>query len=583
MSTKDNDVSNEKAGSADAAGATKPSNGEQSHVRVTRVTSRRRPVVIALLLLAVSAVALALLFGRGSSTQEGRPVPAPTFETVPQPSSGSSTSPRPGEIVITLSSDQLATAQIKTEPATAQAGGVEPAAGGIRTTGIVQANAYKEVPVMPIAGGIVRQVNAELGSRVGRGQTLAIIFSDELSEAQSNYLKMLAEVEQHQQRYRRTVELVELGAVSREELEQATANFKTAQANLASTKQQLVLLGMTPQQVDALRGPGQVSSLIPVPAPSSGTVISRTVNPGEVVMTGKEMFRVADLSTVWVIGQVYESDLAAVRVGMPAVITSAAYPGRTFTGRVSYIDPQVNPQTRTAQVRVEVANPGQILKLEMFVDVGFGGGAAQGTSGQSVVSVPRAAVQAIGARQVVFVATDQPGVFVQRDVATGPEANGLMPIYSGVSAGELVVTEGSFMLRAESLKRNPSQPMSSDALPQPVTPQAREQRSVQTGQARQMGESSQQSEPSLQTARVVLTKDGYKPASVRLRQGVPARITFIRQVEVTCGTEVLFPEYDIRRELPLNEAVTVEFTPSKRGEFTFACGMGMLRGKLVVK
>lgn len=582
MSTKDKNVSNEQADQADAEGAAIPSDGGRSRIRVTRVI-RRRPVVIVLSLLALSAVALALLLGRGPGVQEGKPVPAPTFETVPQPSSGSSASPRPGEIVVTLSPDQLAAAQIKTEQATAQAGGVAPAAGGIRTTGIVQANAYKEVPVMPIAGGVVRQVNAELGGRVRRGQTLAIIFSDELAEAQSNYLKMLAEVEQHQQRYRRTGELVEIGASSREELEQATAIYKTAQANLASTKQRLVLLGMTPQQVDALRGPGQVSSLIAVAAPTSGTVLSRTVNPGEVIMTGKELFRVADLSTVWVIGQVYESDLAAVRVGMPAVITTAAYPGRTFTGRVSYIDPQVNPQTRTAQVRVEVANPGEVLKLEMFVDVGFGGGARQGASGQPAVFVPRAAVQSIGARQVVFAATDQPGVFVQRDVTTGPEANGLTPVYSGVSAGEPVVTEGSFLLRAESLKRNPSQPMNSDALPQTITPQPREQGSEQAGQANQKKESGQESGPSLQTARVVLTKDGYKPASVRLRRGVPARITFIRQVEVTCGTEVVFPEYDIRRELPLNEAVTVEFTPSKAGEFAFACGMGMLRGKLVVK
>jgi RND family efflux transporter MFP subunit len=268
---------------------------------------------------------------------------------------------------------------------------------------------------------------------------------------------MFAEVEEHHQHHKRTLELVEIGAESREELEQATSNYKSAQARLSSSRQRLMLLGMTSGQIDGLRNPGQVQSLISVLAPSSGTIISRTVNPGEVVEKGKELFRVADLSTVWVIGQVYETDFRMARIGTPAVITTPAYPGRTFNGRVSYSDPRVDPQTRTAQVRVEVANPGEVLKIGMFVDVSFGGSAPTVPSEQRVVVVPRAAIQNIGTKQVVFVATAQPGVFVQREVTVGPETNGLVPINSGVSAGEHVVTEGSFLLRAESLKINPGQ------------------------------------------------------------------------------------------------------------------------------
>src|SRR5262249_12358833 len=169
------------------------------------------------------------------------------------------------------------------------------------------------------------------------------------------------------------------------------------------------------------------------------------------------LFRVADLSTVWVIGQIYEKDFAEARVGAPVVITAPAYPGRTFAGRVSYIDPRVDPQTRTAQIRVEVKNPRETFKLGMFVDVNFGGTEADETGRQTVVSLPGSAVQMIGAKQVVFVVTDQAGVFAQREISAGAESNGITPIYAGLNVGERVVSEGSFLLRAESLKLNPAQ------------------------------------------------------------------------------------------------------------------------------
>ena len=442
------------------AGRKEGSAHTQSRVRILRVITHNRRAVGAVVLLAIAAaIAVGLLLSRSSSNQAGRPVPAPAGTPVPSPSGETSgvAQPRPGEVTITLPPEKLENAQIKTEVATEQSSSAAAGAGGMRTTGTVQSNAYKEVPVIPVAGGIVREVNAQLGDRVRRGQPLAAVFSTELADAQADYLKMLAEVEEHHQHHKRTVELVEIGAVSREELEQATSNYKSAQARLSSARQRLMLLGMSSGQIDTLRSPGQVRSLISVSAPSSGTVISRTVNPGEVIEKGKELFRVADLSTVWVMGQVYENDFKTVRVGTSAVITTSAYPGHSFNGRVSYIDPRVEPQTRTAQVRVEVANPGEMLKIGMFVDVSFGGATPAATSDQRTVVVPRTAIQNIGTRQVVFVATAQPGVFVQREVTVGPETNGIVPVYSGVSAGERVVTEGSFLLRAESLKVNPGQ------------------------------------------------------------------------------------------------------------------------------
>jgi len=540
-----------------------------------RSTSLKRWIVIGAVVLATVIVAAVwLLTGGSQNSIAGRPVPAPVGESVPTPSASSSSgaTPRPGDIVITLSPDKLQNAQIKTEVVSEHVGMPPAGAAGIRTTGTVQSNAYKEVPVFPIAGGVVKQVNVELGNRVTRGQMLATIFSSELAEAEAAYLKMAAEVEEHHQHHRRTTELVEIGAVSREDLEQATSMNKTAEANLASARQRLILLGMSEKQIDSFRAAQKFPKpLLTVESPASGTLLARSVNVGEVVMQGKEMFRVADLSTVWVIGQIYEKDFQAVNIGTAAVITTSAYPDKVLRGRVSYIDPRVDPQTRTAQVRIELANPRESLKLGMFVDVNFGGATQAAAGGPVSLAVPRSSVQTIGGKQVIFVAMDRSGEFLQRDVSIGPEINGMLPVYSGVSAGERVVTEGSFLLRAESLKLNPAQSMSATA----TTP------TLDVEQENEQQRSQNDAIP--QAALVHVTDKGYAPDTIKLRQGVPARVTFVRDVEATCGTAVVIPEFNIKRDLPFNEPVVIEFTPAKRGTFKFTCGMGMLEGKIVVR
>jgi RND family efflux transporter MFP subunit len=559
------------------SGSQVDSPAEGSRARLTHVIRRKPWLVLTVMLLAIAAVALTLVLRPGSSSQEGRPVPAPTGEPVPAPSE-SGTQPRPGEITIILTPEKLESAQIKTEVATVKSVTPADSSGGVRTTGTVQSNSYKEVTVLPVAGGITREVNAQLGDKVRRGQPLATIFSSELAEAEGEYLKMLAELEEHHKHHMRAIELVEIGAMSREDLEGATSKYKTAQATVSSARQRLLLLGLSAKEIDALH-PDQLRSLVSVPSPVSGTIISRTVNPGEVVAMGKELFRVADLSSIWVIGQVYETDFANVHVRTPAVITTAAYPGRTFTGRVSYIDPRVDPQTRTAQVRIELTNPAEMLRIGMFVDVSFGAAAQAGTMGQPAAVVPRNAVQSIGTKQVIFVATDQQGVFVQRDVSVGPETSGLLTTYSGVSVGERVVTDGSFLLRAESLKLNPGQSTSSNVQP---TQQRIEPRRNESAQAQQPSVTSSPI-PKVQAFNVAVTRDGFTPSSFKVHKNIPVRLTFVRKVELTCATDVVIPDYDIKRDLPLNEPVVVEFTPEKAGTITFACGMNMQRGKIVVR
>jgi RND family efflux transporter MFP subunit len=372
----------------------------------------------------------------------GKPVPTPrsvSFNESPQPVTA-------GGEKLTLSPEQLRAAQLKIETV-----GEQPSseAAGQMATGVVQANTYKETPVVSLVGGIVRGVSAELGQNVKKGQRVAVVFSNELSEVQSRYLAGIAALDEHHKHHMRTIKLVEIGAASRQDLETSTSQYREAEANQANLRQKLLLLGMSAQRIDSLNSTSQISSEVTVPSPSSGTVTSRTVNPGEVIEANKELMRITDLSTVWVVGQVYEKDLATVRVGSGANVSSDAYPGQVFRGRVSYVDPKIDAATRTAQVRIELNNPKQIFKIGMYVNIGF---AALGASEKTMPMVPKDAVQAIGNQQYVFAATDKPNEFLLRQVKLAPESNGVYPVIEGLSVGDRIVTDGSFMLRAEWLK-----------------------------------------------------------------------------------------------------------------------------------
>lgn len=417
-----------------------------SHRAPSQSLSYRRwltPITIGVAALILLVVAVWLWWPK----QAGKPVPAPrsvSFAESPQPATA-------GGEKLTLSPEQMKTARLKIETI-----GEQPSseAAGQMATGVVQANTYKETPVVSLVGGIVRSVGAELGQNIRRGQRVAVVFSNELADAQSRYLTAVAALDEHHRHHLRTIKLVEIGAASRQDLEVATSQYREAESNLANLRQKLLLLGMTAQRIDSLNSTAQISSEVTVPSPSTGTVTSRTVNPGEVIEANKELMRITDLSTVWVVGQVYEKDLATVRVGSGANVSSDAYPGRVFRGRVSYVDPKIDPATRTAQVRIELNNPRQMFKIGMYVNVAFGG---LGVAEKTMPAVSKSAVQSVGNQQFVFIATDKPNEFVMRLVRLGTESNGLYPVLEGLNAGERVVTDGSFLLRAEWLKLHPAQ------------------------------------------------------------------------------------------------------------------------------
>ena len=441
-----NDINDKKDESVDARVET-ASTPERFQTDSKRRRANRLVIVAIVGVFAIGVIAILswMLFFRSGSSGAGRPVPAPRTTATEQTSS-----PTTADSTVTVSPDVIQRVGIKIETVGEQM--APQTTGSAVTTGLVQANAYRTTPVVSLVGGIVRRVNAELGQVIARGQTAAVVFSDELAQAQSRYLAALAELEEHHKHHARTMKLLEIGAASQEELEQATSKLKTADSEIAQFRQRLLLLGLSPQRINSLRSSSQVSSEVSLPSPVTGTVIARSANPGEVIQADKEILRVADLSSVWVIGQVYEKDLGLIRVGNGASITSEAYPGRVFRGQVSYVDPTLDPATRTAQVRIELANPGRLLKIGMYVNVAF---ATLGGSESTVPVVPTSAVQNINNQQVVFVATNDPAVFALRSVRLGPETNGRYPILEGLSVGDRIVTEGSFLLRAEWLKLHP--------------------------------------------------------------------------------------------------------------------------------
>lgn len=349
------------------------------------------------------------------------------------------------ELQIDLAPEDLKKAKIRTARVTS---GVT--AATLRVPGIVKANEYREVHVTPLVGGIVKEVPAVLGDHVKRGQPLAVIFSSELAEAETQYVSYLAELDAEHKKLERTQHLLKLGAASQQEVEEVAATHAAHESHVRAALEKLKLLGASDHQIAALKQAEQINPNLVVPAPINGVVLTRNANLGLVATTAQELFTVADLSTVWVMASVNEKDFASVRVGSQASITAQAYPARFWKGRVTYIQPQVDPTTRTAQARIEVANPGESLRIEMYVDVEFS------SPGGSGPIVPETAVQSIGERQFVFLPVqNNEGSFQLRPVRLGPAANGYYAVLEGLNAKEQVVTDGSFILKAEAIRQHP--------------------------------------------------------------------------------------------------------------------------------
>ena len=372
------------------------------------------------------------------SSLAGRPVPK--VATSPVGASGASALP----VDLTLDPPMVERAGLKTAAITRQ-----PFASTVRTTATVQPNSYRETPIMPLVEGRVTKVHVQLGDKVRAGQTLASIFSAELAEAQMKYLTVDANRQFHIDQARRFEKLAEIGAVSRQEEEEVTARLREHHAEHASLRERMLLYGLTQEEISQLTTSREVRSEVPVHAPAAGTITTRDVNIGQNLTMRDRLFTITDLTSVWVVANVYEKDFAIMQPGRKVTITTQAWPGRSWAGRIAYIDPRIIEQTRTAQVRIEVPNLDLRLKIGMFVDVDIESGGAD-----EALALPKAAVQSIGDERIVFVPVG-PGRFQVRRVMLGEESGDLIRVINGLTADDQVVTEGSFFLRAElGRKRN---------------------------------------------------------------------------------------------------------------------------------
>ena len=340
---------------------------------------------------------------------------------------------------ITLTPDMLQRAGIKTAPAMKGTSSAR-----LHLPGVVQPNAYKNVDVTSLVEGRVSQVKAELGQRVMLNEVLATIYSPELADAQTTFIAAREALAAHDLALARTQRLFAIGAASRQELEKLDAEKADMTRAVETARARLALLGIPEDKVNnKIASPADVVTTFDVRAPIAGVITKRTANVGLNIDRAMPLFTVTDLSTVWVVGDLYERDFDGVAVGSPVEITTAAYPGLTLRGKVDYIDPHVNEQSRTAQLRAEVPNAGERLRLGMFMDMSIAARAPR-----AVVMVPKSAVQTLGSKTVVYVA-EGPGHFMQREVTTAEAEGDEIAVSGALKPGDMVVTDGAFFLRAE--------------------------------------------------------------------------------------------------------------------------------------
>ncbi len=246
-------------------------------------------------------------------------------------------------------------------------------------------------------------------------------------------------------RFERERDLRDYQIASEQEVLEAEAAAREAAADLASHREMLRLLGLTVEAIDTLRWDDAESSRVPLRAPFAGRIVERDATLGELVAVDDVLFTVADLSGVWLWIDLYERDLAHVRVGEPVEIHFDAWPNELVNGEVSYLADQLDAGSRTVRARVDLANPDRRLKPGMFARVML---ASSTERPSAALAVPRMAVQRDGSSSIVFVET-APGRFERRNVELGRVTDDMVEILSGVVLGERVVTHGGFLLKSQ--------------------------------------------------------------------------------------------------------------------------------------
>lgn len=377
------------------------------------------------ILAVIAAAALALLIGV--------PLIGKLFAPKPPPAAAA---PPPGTFVATP--EQWATLKF----AQVRPSGFE---GQIDTDGKIAADDTRTTQVFSPYSGRVIRVFAKAGDTVRAGQPLFAVQAAELTQGLSDLTTAGAQLKLAQANEARLRALLPQNGAALKDLQQAQSDLATAQAAMAAARGRLRILGKTDADIDALRAKGGSGETV-VTAPISGVVIQRAIgvgqNIGSVTNGGTNpAFQISDLSTVWLVGNVREADSMLARLGQPIVVKLLALPGRTFTGKVDYVAPTVDPATRRVTVRASLANPGDQLRPEMFASFGLV------TSQQSqAILVPETAVVFEGDEARVWVADPARKTLELRQIRAGAVTDGRVEVSSGLRPGEWIVTSGALFI-----------------------------------------------------------------------------------------------------------------------------------------
>lgn len=334
--------------------------------------------------------------------------------------------------LFTIPQDQMSHVQVVT---------VEPTklTRTLRLTGAVAYNAFNTTPVITQVGGPVSRILVVPGQHVKAGQPMLDVSSPDYSQLLDAYLKAADSFRLADKNWARAQDLYQHHAIAQRDLEQAESDRNQAQADLNAADQGMRILGIK-NPGDLAKAPS--SALIPVLAPIGGEVVERLVSPGQVVLAGQtQAFTISDLNTVWVLANVYQADLADVRTGDDVVVQTDAYPG-SFQGRISYVSPALDPNTRTLQARIVVNNPGEKLKRDMYCTVTVTAGSIP-----NAIAVPDSSVLRDDNNQPFVYLALGANQFGRRDVEIGQSLEGKTQILRGLSPGEKVVGDGSLFLQ----------------------------------------------------------------------------------------------------------------------------------------
>ena len=337
-----------------------------------------------------------------------------------------------------VSLDQKMLAAIRIEPVVERE-----IADAFAVAGKVQFDEERVARIVVPLGGQVIDLRVKVGDAVRRGDTLCAINSREAAASVGEYIEARKDVELAEKTAAMTEDLFAHEAASRIAMQQAQSDLAKARSRAARTEESLRVLGLNPRDDLA-----EFNGRLPITAPLTGIVIDRRVTAGQFVQSdGTPIMTIADLSTVWVVGDVFERDLQRVSPGQTASITTAAYPGETFHGRVNYISDSIDAATRTAKVRVSVANPGGRLKPEMFASVSL-----DLEAHNRVMLVPADAVFTEDGRAFVYAEIGR-GRFVRRAVDVAQSEGPLRRVLAGLRPGDRVVVDGALLLRQREQRR----------------------------------------------------------------------------------------------------------------------------------